>query len=190
MANRDHTRGLVPVSAIDGSPCDKLIMKCFVPATDSTAIFIGDAVKLAGSADTDGKYPTVAQVAAGDAIFGVCVGVTDIVATDPIHRVASTATYIHVVPAEDVIFRIQEDSVGGALAATDVGSVADLIVGTGDATTGLSAMEIDSSTAATGSSAQVRILGLAPEEGNDIGNNAEWLVIVNESQIADSSNGV
>ncbi len=46
------------------------VVRAVIPASDSTATFIGDAVKLlaAGSGEA---YPAVIQAAAGDPVFGV-----------------------------------------------------------------------------------------------------------------------
>lgn len=179
MPNSDTIYGLRPVRHLTG--CDFKANRYFIPATDGTAVFIGDAVKLAGSADTDG-VPTVAQAAAGDTIVGVVVGFE----VDPDnltrkHRAASTARYALVVDDPQVIFEIQEDSVGGALAAEDIGNNADIVVGTGNSATGLSGMELDSSTKVT-TTAQLRILRVVPRENNAIGANAKIEVLINEHQ--------
>lgn len=184
MANSDAAFGLIPVCDFGGAPYNGGANRYFVPSTDGTAIFVGDAVKLAGSADADG-VPTIAQAAAGDTITGV------VVAFDPvegagadgrdstIHRAASTARYAWVVDDPNILFLCQEDSEGGALAAADVGNNADLIVGTGSSTTGRSAMEIDSSTKAT-TTAQVRVVRLWNSPDNEIGAQAKWLVRIVE----------
>lgn len=179
MPNADVIFGLRPVRHLTG--CDFKANRYFIPATDGTATFIGDAVKLAGSADANG-VPTIAQAAAGDTIVGVVVGFE----VDPDnltrkHRTASTARYAYVVDDPNVIFEIQEDADGGALAAADIGNNVDIVVGSGNATTGLSGMEIDSSTKVT-TTAQLRILRLVPREDNAIGANGKYEVLINEHQ--------
>lgn len=182
MANVDRPSGLRPVKHLDGSPYNGAANLYFIPSTDSTAVFLGDAVKSAGSADADG-VATVAQAAAGDAVRGVVVGFQP----DPdnlssLYRAASTDRYVWVADAPDIVCEVQEDSVGGALAATEVGNNADIVVGTGSTTTGTSAMELDSSTAGT-TAAQLRILGLVQREDNEIGTNAKLLVAFNEHEL-------
>lgn len=167
------------------------LMRCFIPATDSAAVAPGCAVKLAGSADADGN-PTVARVAAGDAIFGVVVGFEESPNfLEQTHRTASTARYAFVYTDPDALYVIQEDAVGGALAAVDVGLNADLIVGTVDTVSGVSGMMLDSNTKnATG---QLKIVGLAQgyDEGNAFGATyAKFLVKINEHQMANASTGV
>lgn len=180
MANVDAPRGLRPVKHLDGSPYNGAANLYYVPSSDSTAIFLGDAVKSAGSADADG-VPSIAQAAAGDALLGVVVGIKPVTDESLNYRAASTERYVFVADAPDLVFEVQEDSDGGALAAANVGNNADLVVGTGSTTTGTSAMEIDSSTAAT-TSAQLRLLQYVQREDNEIGANASWLVSINEHE--------
>ncbi|MCP4613026.1 MAG: hypothetical protein GY845_30400 [Planctomycetes bacterium] len=189
MANADKPMGAVPVGHLNGSPWNGKFRMYYVPSTDSTAIFIGDFVKSAGSADATGKYPTVAQAAAGDAIRGVVIGFAsqpqvafDVTDLGRAYRPASTAMYAAVVDDPDVIFEVQEDSDAGAIAATAIGNNADVVVGSGDTTTGLSAMELDSSDVAT-STAQLRILGVVDREDNELGTNAKLLVLINEHEL-------
>ena len=153
MANIDSPFGLKPVKYLGGSPWNGKANVYYIPASDGTAVFVGDAVKSAGSADATGKFPTVAQCAAGDAVRGVVIGFGDTpyVMVHPdtpnrTYRPASTAMYCLVVDDPNVIFEIQEDSVGGALAAVDVGLSADIVVGSGSTANGKSGMELDSST--------------------------------------------
>ena len=179
MANTDTPRGLRPVRHRNGAPYNGAANLYFIPATDGTAVFLGDAVKLAGSADAEG-VPTVAQAAAGDTICGVVVGFEanrDNLALT--YRVASTARYVWVADDPDLVFEIQEDSDGGALAAADVGNNADIIVGSGSTVTGLSGMELDSNTKGT-ATATLRIMRLVPRADNEIGTNAMWEVMINE----------
>jgi len=147
MANADAAFGFRPINR-DGSPYNGATLRCVIPASDGTATFLGDAVKLAGDSDTG--YPTVIQCAAGDPVFGVVTGFD----ADPDglgnqYRLASTKRFCQVVPVDSTYFEAQEDGVGGALASTDIGLNANFVVGSGDTSYGKSAMEIDSSTAAT-----------------------------------------
>ena len=64
-----------------------------------------------------------------------------------------------------------------ALAATDVFNHADIVVGTGNTTTGLSGSYI---TAVGSGTATVQVLGLAPIQGNAYGSDCEVLVKLHE----------
>jgi hypothetical protein len=92
---------------------------------------------------------------------------------------ALTAMYALVVDDPNVIFEIQEDSAGGAIAVTAVGNNADVVATVGDTTTGLSKMSLDSSDVVT-TSQQLRILRLVDRPDNVLGLYAKWLVLINE----------
>lgn len=184
MANTDRVNGLKPVKYLNGAAWNGQANEYFIPSSDSTAVFVGDLVKLAGSASTDG-VPTVAQCAAGDASIGVVVGfrVDPTNLNTPIYRAASTNRYVLVADDPKTVFEIQEDGVGGALAVTNVGQNADVVVAAGSTTTGASGMELDSSTAATTATLVLKILGFSRREDNTIGSaNAKVLVVINNHQ--------
>lgn len=178
MANNDVPTGLSPVAYLSGAPYNGAANLYYVGSGDSTAIFVGDPVKMAGSADADG-VPSVAQAAAGDTILGVVIAVMSITRDSVIYRQASTERYVWVADDPNLVFEVQEDSIGGALAATSVGQNYDLIIGAGNTQNGLSGVEIDSSTGTT-STAQVRVMRLASKPDNEIGANAKWLVRIVE----------
>lgn len=193
MANADTPRGLKPVRYLSGAPYNGATNKYFVPATDTNAaVYVGGLVKLAGSADADGVATVTGNVSTGDAVVGVVVSVVPETADSKIYRENSTGRYVNVADDPNLLFEVQEDSVGGALAATDVGSVADLIGFTsGSTTTGLSAIEIDSNTKTTSGDGteDVLIWGLSNTPDNAIGTNANWLVRLNNHAFVDANAG-
>jgi hypothetical protein len=192
MANPDSPRGLTPVRYLSGAPYSGAVNIYSVPASDSTAIYIGSLVRPAGSADADGVMTVTGNVATGNPVIGVVTGFAPITADSPVFRPASTLRYVFVADDPNLLFEIQEDSDGGALAATAVGNTADIIGFTGgSATTGFSAIEIDSSTAtASGDGTQdVVIWGLAKRPDNEIGNFARWLVRLNNHFLVDGVAG-
>lgn len=185
MANADAPFGLRPVSTLTGGDWKGKVETVALLAADGTATFIGDPVKLSGTASADGLYPSVAQCAAGNNIDYVIVGFEpdfDNESFNTQYRLASTLRLARAVPVKDVIFEIQEDSVGGDIAITAVGEACDIIVGSGDTNTGTSGVELDSSNAGTGD--QLVILGLGRDVDNAIGTNAVWRVRVNETNFA------
>lgn len=192
MANSDAARGLMPSRYLSGAVYTGAANKYYVPATDNTAIYVGGLVKMAGSADADGVASVTGNVATGDAVVGVVVAVAPVTADSTTYRVASTERYVMVADDPNLLFEAQEDSVGGALAAANVGNTADLASFTaGSTASGLSSMEIDSSTAtASGDGTQdVLIWGLAQRPDNEIGTNANWLVRLNNHQFVDGVAG-
>ena len=174
MANIDNPRGARPVKRMDGGSVN-VANKWSVDASNGTAIFIGDFVKL----ENDGY---VAPAGAGDRILGVCVGVLgDYGDLTRLYLPASTAGDIMVCDDPWTIFEVQEDSDSSALAVTNIGNNCDIIAGSGSTTTGISAHEIDSSDAKT-AIAQLRIVALAPRDDNAIGDQADWWVTINEHE--------
>lgn len=182
MANSNAATGLTPRRYRNGSPWMGACRTYYVPATDATAIGIGDPVIIAGDGDASG-YPTATlATAASGRITGVCVGLRpggNSTLIPPRLRAASVAEYILVADDPDLLFEIQEDSVGGALAATNIGQNCSLIAAAASTTTGQSGWMLDSSTAATTNTLQVRIVELQHRADNVIGTNAKWLVAIN-----------
>jgi len=184
MANVDSPFGLKPVGHIHGSSYNPSIKRCYLATGESNALYIGDAVQLAGSADTKGSAPTVTKATAGDGnfIYGVIVAFE----FDPDnltrqYRVASTARYCFVNIDPGTIYQIQDD--GAATTDADyVGLNAVLIFTHGGSTvTGLSGMELDtnSDAPATDASNQLLIMGLSNIENNALGAHAIWDVLIN-----------
>lgn len=181
MANPNTPIGMRPVRHRNGAPYNGAANRYFVPASDGTALFLGDPVIIAGSADADG-IPTVtrATAAGGNYLLGSVVAVEPVTRDSTTYRAASEARYVWVADDPDLIFEMQEDAVGGALAVADVGLNADLIAGTGSTVTGLSAFQLDTSTKATTNTLQLRIMGFSQSVNNEVGNaNAKVLVAIN-----------
>jgi hypothetical protein len=181
MANSNAPTGLTPVRYASGAPYNGASNVYYAPASDSNALYIGDPVIIAGSADTDG-VPSITIATAGASFTGVVVGFkpdANIVANG--YRAASTAAYVYVADDPDLLFEVQEDAVGGALAAADVGLNADLVSGSGSATTKRSGWQLDTSTKATTATLQTRIVGFVQRPDNAIGSNAKVLVRSNKS---------
>lgn len=190
MANTDRPFGFKPVKHLIGASWNGKANVYYIPSSNATALFKGDAVKSTGSADTTGKYPGVVQAAAGDTIRGVIIGFGEdphimIKADSPnrVHCPISTEMYCLVVDDPFVIFEIQEDSVGAALAVTEIGLSTNITVGSGNTTTGLSAMELDSSDTGTDTSGQCKLLRIVDREDNALGDNCKWEVLIVEHEL-------
>lgn len=192
MANVSRINGFRPVKYLNGAPYNGACNTYFIPSGDGTAVFVGDLVKLDATGDTVAAgglatgMQSVVQAAATDAVVGVVVGfvVSPTALNTPQYRVASTARYALVVDDPNVLFEAQEDAVGGALTAADVGLNVKAIVGTGSTTTGASGMEVDSSTAATSNPTYpLKIMGFSQRVDNEVGSaNAKVIVKLNNHQ--------
>lgn len=194
MANADAPFGLRPVRYLSGAPYNGAVNKYYIPSTDTdSAAFIGSLVKLTGGADAAGVPVVTANVSTGDAVVGVVVAVVADTADSTTYRANSTSRYVLVADDPNLLFEVQEDSVGGALAATACGGTAQLTGFTsGNAATGLSAIEIDSSNLSETSDTDddVRIIAFKQSPDNEIGVNANWLVRLNVHAYVNAGVGV
>lgn len=189
MANSDVPKGLTPVRYVSGAPYTGACNVYNIPATDTTAVYIGDLVKLAGSATTGG-VPTVTRAVSTNTVLGVVVGVAATTAGSKTYRVASTARNVFVADDPNLIFEVQEVSGGTALAATAVGLNANWTGTSGSTITGYSNVELDNSTEETTTTLDFQILRLAQKPDNTIGEHAKWEVRLNNHQLVDGVLGV
>lgn len=197
MANTDAPRGLKPVGTLGHSSYQGHIERFVILGADTTDTFLYDAVKLSSSgSDATGKFKAVVQATAGAAPCGVIVGIepqpfTQSTSDDmqPVYIDGGVTTDQYVLVDIDprTLYVIQEDSDTSTLAATSAGLNASLIVGSGDTTSGASAMEIDSSTAATTATLELKLMHLERREDNAIGANADWVVMINNHQFGSST---
>ena len=186
MANADKPSGLTPIGTLTGADWRGKLRRVVFAAGDSVACFIGDRVKLTGTTDATGKLPIVAQCALTDAAIGELTGLepdgSDEGSLSKTHRLASTARTAFVVMGGDILYSIQEDSVGNAIEITEAGLNCEVVVGTGDAITGISASELDSTSAASTSTLAVRLHHIIDAPDNELGTNARWAVSLNDYQ--------
>ena len=197
MANTDARAGLIPIKHRNGAPYTGSPNSYFINASYATELFIGDPVVKNGTSNTSGvegtfgtmfaagTLPEIEKATAGDSNFitGVIVGFmatkTNLeTTTSP----ASTQGVAFVVDDPDVVFEIQEDNAGAALAATDVGLNANLIfTHAGSSVTGLSGVELDGgSNPSANASFQLTIQRLVNRPAdNAIGASAKWEVKIN-----------
>jgi hypothetical protein len=187
MANANTPFGLKPVrDARSGQETGGLEM-FFHPASDATALFIGDPVIKNGSADAAGIAGVIRAGATG-AITGTVMGfVPDGTVDQAGFGAASTAYYVLVSTDPSEMFIIQENA---GMAAADIGLNANLATGSGNAYSKKSGFVLDAATKATTATLQLKIMGLAPIPGNDFGAFNKLLVMINNSTEATASAGV
>lgn len=181
MANSNRPMGFTPVRHLNGNPWNGQFNMYYEPG--SIALYIGDAVRSAGSADTLGKYATLVRGAAATAVRGVVIGFSDtpylaadVTDLSRVYKPATTAKYVAVVDDPDVIFEVQEDSDSENMEADDVGRNFKLTTTAGSSTTGLSGMQLDSDDNHT-TALPCRILGLVDRPDNKLGAKAKWNIL-------------
>jgi hypothetical protein len=194
MPNTNKPFGLRPYSTLSGAPISGSLRKFFVPATDATAIFVGDPVKLAGTEGSlypdDLPVPTVTVGTIAAAFVGVVVGVEPLPGNLELnYRKASTAMYVLVDCSPDTLFLVQGDA--DTYDAADIGLNCSLTFTAGSTTTGVSAMTVDQSLAAVTATLDVQLIGSAPVPGNDLtGGYPLFLVKLNNHQYVDGTTGL
>ena len=190
MANIDAAFGLRPIAKVGSAPGGTTgTTKYSIADNQGTAIFTGDPVKY----KSDG---TVEVATAGDASCGVFMGCfyTDPTTSKPTfksHFPASLSpgdAIAFVADDPDQLFVAQQDSDTSSLSAANINENANLIFGSGSTTTGLSGVEIDSSSATTTATLQVRIVAGYETPSNTIstaaaGNNSVFVVKINNHQL-------
>lgn len=134
-----------------------------VPATDATALYVGDVVKLVATMDTLGEVNEVTRFATGNIPLGVIVDFkpsASLLYTGQ-YRAASTDRYILVCDDADAIYEVQEDAVSGVVSAANVAKMfnANLNVVAGSIYTGLSGSMLTSASV-TASAADMKIIGV------------------------------
>ncbi len=186
MANIDAAFGLRPIAKVGSAPGGTTgTTKYSIADNQGTAIFTGDPVKY----KNDG---TVEVATAGDASCGVFMGCfyTDPTTSKPTFRNHFPASLspgdaiAFVADDPDQLFIAQQDSDGSNLVAADLNLNADLVFGTGSTTTGMSGVEIDSSTKNTTAALQVRLIDFYDTPSNDAtANNSVLVVKINNHQL-------
>lgn len=192
MPNGNSPSGFSPVRDVYSTPYNGAVNVYSTAAGDSTAIFIGDPVKLTGSSQTiNGQVtPDVAQAATGDVIVGVVVGVLPAVQSDSIYRVASTQRTLLVCDDPNALFEIQEVNSGTPLTANDIGLNVNFVVAAGSTFTGMSGVTLNNASEATTNTLDCKIVAFVNRADNEIGAAAKWLVRLNRHQYVNQIAGV
>lgn len=186
MANANSPFGLQPVADLGGKPWSGAYRVYYVPAANATALYLGDPV-IGISNTSDGNGIPTAEIAAaggGTYLLGSFQGIANNAGISPIpllqnqsvYLPVGQAAYIYVCDDPTALFKIQEN---GAMVSGASGRNADLVAGAGSTVTGLSGWQLNSSTLATTSTLQLRIVQALQEVDNAIGTNCKWLVKIN-----------
>tara|TARA_E500000318_G_scaffold93339_1_gene92382 strand:- start:351 stop:929 length:579 start_codon:yes stop_codon:yes gene_type:complete len=189
--NQDAPFGLRPIGKV-GQNRDNQGLSEYSIAANATAIYQGDAVKMANTG-------TIVVAGAGGAITGALTGIffTDANTSKPTYanhlNASNTATDIVGFISDDPYerFEIQSNN-AGASATTDIFNVADIAYAAGSSPDFVSQVELDDSTLAAGSSATLQILGVSRDPSNNTvgAANVNWIVRINEHELDMNVNGV
>lgn len=191
MPNISRVNGLRAVKALVG-PATGSVETFAVLASDATALFVGDVVISAGTADANGVQAITRMTANTQAPVGVVVGfVPDYsnLALPSQYRVASTLRYALVCVDPTAVYEVQANA---ATVLADIGLNTGLAYTAGSAVTGLSAMQADMATKATTATLPLKIVGVVQRPDADMADSANWKlhVTLNTANFSGSTVGV
>ena len=192
MANVNRPAGFIPREYLNGAPWSGQARLYSIAASYGTALYIGDPVISSGTSDANGVRGIAIGAETG-ALRGVIVGLgkyPGLLANpsnlDITYRPANDPAvwYAMVVDDPNVLFEIQEESNGTALAADQVGL--NQIGASGSGNGFVSGWQVSSATGATPNTTatlQLRLMGLVQRPGNAFGAYAKWLVQINVHEL-------
>lgn len=180
MASVSRIAGFRPVKSITGAPYNGAANVYFVPASDSTVIMVGDAVKLAGDARAATGVATVTRAGATDVAVGIVVGILFTGVGDtgnipsvndlntPVYRRASTDRYLLVADDPNLVYEVQYagTSVAAATITANVGLNGQFTTTAGSTVSGSSGMQLDSAGLATTATLPLKIVGFPNRPDN------------------------
>jgi len=178
MANIDQAFGLRPIAKVGSAPGGTTGTTKYSITSGAGAMFTGDIVKQ----KNDGS---IVQGTAGDACRGVFMGCfyTDPSTGKPRYNntfpngTAASDAIAFVADDPDQLFIVQQDSVAANAVAADLNLNADLVIGAGNTTTGVSGVEIDSSSKNTTATLNVKLIDFYDTPSNDATLNHSVLVV-------------
>jgi len=183
MANTSRIAGFRPVKHTTGSAYTGQANMYAVAASDGTALFVGDPVTLDGSASAGG-IATVTKAGASGQTLGVIVGILpakfdpvsgsmtagSIALDTPQFRAASTAAFVMVCDADDVIYEAEQTTGANAsytFLIADVGLNVGHTTVAGSTITGSSQAAVDMSLKATTATLPWKIVGAVQRVDNE-----------------------
>lgn len=193
MANANVVRGLIPVRGVNSQTVTGGPRLYSHAAGDATALFVGDPVKLAGTAQTINGVttPDVVRAASGDVMVGVVVGILPTTRDSTIYGAASTAYQLFVDDDPNSLFEIQDVNSGTGLTVNDVGLNANLSIAAGSTAYGTSGVTLDNTTEATTNTLDVKLVDIVNRA--DVDNTTtplRFLVRINRHQHANQVAGI
>ena len=191
MANGSRVYGLRLVKSLTGSENGNLETFA-VLASDGTALFTGDVVKSAGTADANGVQAVTRATANTDLPVGVIAGFLPDYSnlnSPAQYRAASTARSVFLVIDPAAVFEVQANA---ATAVADIGLNVGLAYTAGSTTTGQSGMQADMATKATTATLPLKIVGVVQRPDQDMSDSSNWklLVTLNTNNFGGGTAGV
>lgn len=168
MANVNAPFGGRPVGSLLGAPINGMANTYTALASYATALYIGDPVVVTGARGSGHQVVELATAGATNQITGFIVGfepTPGIVSLG--YGAASTLRFPIVSDSPELIFELQEDAVGGAIAEASIGLNVNLVSGAGNAYTKKSGWMIDSSSVGADATYQMTIRDIVTRVDNE-----------------------
>lgn len=186
MANLSRPQGFRPTGYIGGAKYNGAQTLYAVSASDATAMFVGDMVKVDSTNDTtaltDAYAPVIpfVTVTGGTITTTVYRGAVVGFVPEPefnntgraslglYYRLASTARYVYVVDTPTVILEAEESGTNSYVSATNnpVNKLLDLTAGSGVTTSGISGYTLTGAAGGATSNKPFRVLRLTQRPNN------------------------
>lgn len=199
MANSNKPTGFKPVKHQTGAPYNGQCNIYAVATDEGTAIFVGDLVKINGGGT--GNYSTISRGAANNVMVGCVVGIIP-KGMDPAYGKMSTGSmsldhpassfvpatdgsvrYVLVCDDPEIIMEAQAQDTTSTIAVTQVNANFNIVATAGTTTTGVSNMQVDSTTGATTNTLPLQLVGWPNRIDNEVGStNQKVLVKFNTHQ--------
>lgn len=162
MANPNAPMGLQPVRGVNSQTVTGGPRLYSHASGDATALYRGDPVKIAGTAQTINGIttPDIVRAATGDVIAGVFIGALNTTRDSTTYGAASTQYQCFIDDDPNSLFEIQDISTGTPLTVNDVGLNINFVAGTGSTFTGLSGFTLDNSTEAGTNTLDLKLVDL------------------------------
>ena len=198
MANLNAPFGFSPVIYGTSGNNNQQQRVYYIPSTDTSAYYIGDTVKTIDGSDANGT-PAIAKCATGDTPRGV---VTSILINNPnnpsiqgtnldltttsVPASKSADYYLLINDDPDQVFMIQGDST--TFVTTDMNKNASYTVAAPSISNQQSATVLTGTT--TSSTAALKIIGIEPIPGNNLGPYVRFFVLFNNAELLRPSAGI
>lgn len=186
MANVNSPFGGKPFSTLTSTDFSGKTNMYVSSVSDATPIYVGDAVKLSGGANSTG-IAYVSQATSSDDLIGFVVAIKNIFRDEQYtYRKANTELAIYIIDDPFAEFEIQAN---GVVTAADIGKEANIVVSSGNTITGLSGIQLDTATLSY-APAQLKILGVIDREGNQLGQYVKLRVMISMHALKDKSENI
>lgn len=186
MANTNFPQGLQPHRHLSGAPWNGQLQIFAILVGDATALFKGDVVKSAGTADVNGIQAITRATANTEQMVGVIVGFVVNYANLNLpasYRPASTVGYALVCTDPTVVYEVQQS---GSAAVADIGLNVGMTFTAGSVITGISQMVALQSSVNTTVTLPLKIIGWVQRPDVDIADptNMKLEVLLNSTGMA------